>query len=530
MTTQKAINVSAHNIANVNTDGYSRQSTVLSASEVATFGGIAFGTGVKITDVERVYDSLLNVQLRDAESIFSKLDTEAEILSRLEGILNDLDGAGLNDPLNDFFNTIQDVSLNPASYPERVTMISSGTVLAERINLLDSRIRQNFGNVNVEVEETVSEINSLSERVAEINHQISVLGVAGVSANDLLDQRDRILSEIGNYLDITTAEDDLGKVDVFVGGGFFLVSGVETVELETKLASDNSNAVQVVSGGVVIDDKMTGGTLKGLVNGRDHLLETKDKLDRLAASLSIEFNIVHRAGIGLDSSTNVDFFKIPNVDTVSLNTNTGGAVIAPGSISDLTQLTLDEYEVRFYSPSQYNIINLSDRTITSTGVYTSGSNITFDGITIAITDLVGTPQSGDTFTVSITDNAGQAFGVSIDDPSKIAAATDALALPGDNRNALLLMDLNNAPTIDGTSYSDYYQGIAADVGITTAEVITNRNAQEVVVAQVEQGVQAISGVSLEEEATKLLSLQRAFEAAARVIKTADEMYEILVNL
>ncbi len=529
LTNQKAINVTSHNIANANTPGYTKQTAVIEAMDPVNYGGLYYGTGVTVSSIERVYDSFQATQIRSANSELSKYDSLGTHLSAVENVINDFSGEGLSSSIDKFFNSFSDLASSPATGAERSALLSNAGVLSDEFNNISSTVKQNISQINSGMSATVDRINTLGSQIAELNRQITTVEVAGTSANDLRDQRDNLLKELSSMADISTVENKDGKIDVYISGSF-LVAGVKVSPLSVAINPENPDVYNIMSNGMALNGRLTGGSLKGDLDGISYLKDTLSRLDYLAASLVKNVNLTHRSGYGLDGSTGVDFFSGPSVYTSSSSRNTGGAVIAGGTVSDLSQLTLDDYEVRFSGPSKYTIVDTNTNAVVSSGAYTSGSPITFDGLSFTITDNTGAPAAGDTFTVSATKNASQYIGVAITDGNKIAASSSSATLPGDNTNATALANLRNSVTTGGMSFSNYYNSIVTDVGTAVSEANSNKSAQQNVAQQLDQARQSTSGVSLEEEAISLIKLQRAYEAAAKVMSTASAMFDSLLSI
>ncbi|MBI5827733.1 MAG: flagellar hook-associated protein FlgK [Deltaproteobacteria bacterium] len=530
LTTEKAINVTSHNIANANTPGYTRQEAVLEPQEPVMFGGLMFGTGVKVVDVKRYYQNFQTVQLRDSYSSLSGYQSLEELVKKLEGKFNDFSGSGLSSSLNAFFNSISDISNSPSSYGERSNLLSNASVLAQRFNDIDSSIRLDFSNINNEITSNVYRINNYASQIADLNKQIATVEISGTSANDLRDQRDVLLEGLSKIVNITTVENATGQVDVSIAGGFALVAGYKTFAVETEVNNDNPNVLNIKSSGTVINSRITGGSLKGILDGAGYYQKAHDKLNLLAASLTKEMNVQHAAGYGLDGSTGLNFFSPQSIYSAPSSFNTGGAVISGNSITDFSQLTLDDYDVRFASPAAYTIVNKGTGAVVASGAYTSGSPITVDGISFTISDNSGAPATGDSFTISVTKNAARDLSVAITDPNKIAAASTAAGVPGDNTNALAMVGLKNSPATKGSTFLDYYNGIVSDIGVVANEASSNVQARKSVAEQLQTARDSASGVSMEEEAVNLVRLQRAYQAAAKVVATVDQMFDELLSI
>ncbi|MBI5893022.1 MAG: flagellar hook-associated protein FlgK [Deltaproteobacteria bacterium] len=540
MTAQTAIQVTANNIANVNNPDYKRQRVNMSSASMILSGGTIIGTGVAVDGIERVYDRFLQLQIYNSKSSLGRYSKEEYVLSRLEAVFNDLEGYGLTNVLNEFFNAVQDTANDPTSYAARVALLGKGDTLAARINGMESRIRQQTSDINKEISGKVSDVNNLASQVASINQEILKAESSGGTANDLRDKRDALIKSLSEYIDITVLDNNDGQKTILAAGGNPLVESAFSAAMGVRADANNDGNYDVVfpdvTGGYTdITDNISSGSLKGLINTRDNTFTPSfTKLKTIAASITKEFNEIHRAGYGLDGSTGNDFFNALTPDVTANSTNTGGALVTTSGIINLSQVTLSDYEIRFTSSTTFSIVDTTNNTVISTGAaYTSGANIDFDGIRVVITDTPGTPQAGDVFKVSITKNAAMNFGVSLTDANKFAAATQAAALPGDNRNALALAALKDDSTVlsNGTAtFSTYYASIVADIGTKAQDSSRNASFQDVVVNQMENNMDSVSGVSMEEEAANLVKYQYAYQAAAKIITVVDDLFNTLVNL
>ena len=527
---QKAISVTSHNISNANTPGYTRQRAVLEPMNPINVGGLLFGTGVNVTSIQRIYDSFQSTQLRAADSKLSSYDTGYGLMKTLETMLYDVNGSGLSTPLDDFFKAFHNVANNPESSAERSTLLSSATILADRFNSIDASIRQNLDNINNSVAAQIDQVNALAAQVADLNNQIGVVEIAGVTANDLRDKRDLLLDSISKIVDITTRENENGAVDVYVAGGSFLVTGNRSAPLSAEINNSNPFLYDIISNGSDISGSISGGAIKGLIDASTKYRETLDKINLMAATLVKEVNVQHRAGYGLDGSTGVDFFTPLAVNMKASAGNTGGAVITGGNVVDQSLLTLSNYEIRFTGPSNYTVVNTSNNTVVTNGAYTSGSAISFDGISFMITDNTGAPAAGDTFRVDTVGSAAHYIGVAVSDTKQVAAASSAATVPGDNTNALAMAGIKDLTVLNGITLNQYFNAMVADIGVVTNSASTNADAQRKVVEELQLAKDSLSGVSLEEEAVNLIKLQKAYEASAKLMTTADKMFDALLAI
>jgi len=529
MANQKAMNVTAHNITNANTDGYTRQRAILSTNNPVNFGGLYFGTGVNATGIQRVYDSFQTIQLRSSMSLLSKYETTGQHLSAMEAILNDFDGSGLSTRLDALFNSFQEVATNPSSYGERSALLANAGVLADTFNTIDSSIRLNVSNINSTIESKVTEINSLTSQIAGLNLQVSASELSGLQANDLKDRRDLLLDDLAKIVDISVSENENGQSDVFLGGSF-IVAGNKASLVSLEADPGEAGSYDIILNGATINDRISAGSLRGDLDALDYYSQVHDKVNLLAATLVKEVNLQHSAGYGTDGSTGTDFFSPLSVYSRANSSNTGGTVISGGTVTDLSQGTLDDYEIKFSGPASYTVVNTGTNMVVSGGAYTSGSAITFGGLSVTVTDGSGTPAAGDKFFVSVRENAARDFSVAVTDPAKVAASSTAAGVPGDNSNALALADLRDAATVDGSSFGRFYSRIVTDLGTDVNSARLNADAQGMFTQELVAARESTSGVSLEEEAINLVKLQRAYEAAVKVLSTVDQMMDTILRL
>ena len=203
------------------------------------------------------------------------------------------------------------------------------------------------------------------------------------------------------------------------------------------------------------------------------------------------------------------------------------------TIADASLLTFDTYQIVFTSASAFNVVDTTTgSTVTTGATYTSGADITFDGLTAVITNNTGAPAAGDIFTVDAHSDAAVNLSVALTDTDQIAASSTAAGVPGDNLNALALVDIHTTrqSTLGDITLNDYHAVTIGNVGSTTREVSTSLSGKGAETEQVLALRESVSGVSLDEELTNLLSFQRAFEASARLITVADELLQTVIAL
>jgi len=533
LASQTGIQTTSHNIANVDTPGYTRQRIGTRTGDPVNIGGNPIGTGVFVNGIERSYDRFLGLQIMDAREKMGHYGALRDTLGRLEGLFNDSSGLGLGDTLDNLFNSLNDVANDPSSYAARSAILSTASTLADRITSIDRRMRDEIDLIEGKLKGEVESINSLTTSIAGLNVDIQSSESNGNTANDLRDERDRLLNDLAGRIDVSMFENDSGQVTVLTAGGNPLVADSITTSLSVTPDNNNGGYYDIYAGNNKITAHVSTGSVKGLLEARDNdFLPALDKLDTLSASLTKEFNVLHTQGYGLDGSTGLNFFT-PISPAVVANGDNGGGATASVSVQTLSALTLDEYEVRFTSSSTYNIVNTTDGTNVSSGnSYSSGGNIDFDGLRVVISDVTGTPQSGDVFSVKSAEGAARAFGVALTEPDKFAAASSSSALPGDNSNVLSMTDLRGGKFLSNgnASFSSFYSSLVTDVATASRFATLNSDAQTVVMEELESYRESVSGVSIDEEGLNLIRYQQSYEAAAKVINIVNELFDTLVSL
>jgi flagellar hook-associated protein 1 FlgK len=533
MATQRSISVVSHNIANANTEGYSRQRAILETRDPGESSGLLFGRGVTISEISRIYDPFIEATLQDAIASYSYYSNKGAVLSNVEGIINDLATEyGLSYAINEFFNGFQDVSNDPASATERGSLLAKAAVLTDTLQNIDQRIKQELTSIGEQIDALVTEVNSLGNRIADVNDEIRFMENRGLNPNDLLDLRDTLLKELSEVMDISTYTDNDGTLTVLLGTGVKLVAGGELTELTLESPNLTTGSYEIYSAGAVeVVSRLSGGAIKGLIDGRDEALSTLKQIDVLTASIYQDVNVLHATGFGLDDSTGLDFFSGMQIYTEADGDNTGGTQVSASSINNLSALTLDDYQINFSGASTYTIINAdTGGVVVAGGTYTSGAAIVFEGISVTISDNTGAPSVGDSYDVSATHGISGTIEVDVTDTDEIAASSTLAGVPGNNINALAMSALRDAKNTDGKTFVDYHTSILTGVGVESNFISVNILLQESAVQSLSQSRESISGVSLEEEAVELIKLQRSFEAAAKLITMADEMFQTILNL
>ena len=526
---QSALNTTSNNIANVNTPGYADEKAILEPVDHIDLSGSNQGAdspgGVAVTSVQRQFDSFLQAQIYQRQQSMSSSDASSNTLGQLEQVFNETGQTGLATSFNTFVNDWQQVASNPTASAGRNTLLSDSQALVSAAQDKQGAIEDAIKQANDTIKGTVDTVNSLASSIAQLNGQIvAAQGTASGSLAQLMDQRDNLMQQLSQSINFSYYTDNTGQVSILAGMGQNLVSGAKTNALSAQ--QDTNGDYQMYLNGTNITSNITGGTLGGLISARSDA-ETQGllPLNRFMAGLTQQVNNIQKQGFGLDGSTGNPFFS-----PLTLATSSNSSASITASVTNESQLTLDQYNIKIDTSNNYNVYDNQTGKLVTSGAYTSGGAINFDGIQTVIT---GSASSGDTFTVDPLKNAVNNMQVAITNGDQIAASSSASGLPGDNSNALAMVNaLNNTQvsSLGGQTMMDYYQGIVSTTGSLSKAASDNQTFESNLLDQLNQQRDSVSGVSIDEESVNLIKYQQAYEAAAKVVQTTSELFQTLMNL
>ncbi|MDO8313694.1 MAG: flagellar hook-associated protein FlgK [Rugosibacter sp.] len=420
---QAGMLTTSHNISNASTAGYSRQQ-IVQGTNTPVFSGVGFlGQGTNVQTVKRIYDQFLGSQVLSAEAGASEMESYLAQISQIDNLLAD-PSSGLSPALSNFFKGVQDVAANPASIPARQSMLSGGQALIARFQALDQRLAEIRDGTNQQIAGQITQINTYSSQLADINQRI-VLAQAGGNQppNDLLDQRDQMLKDLNKLIRVTTVAQSDGSFSVFIGSGQPLVIGNQTYQLKAVPAADDSGRTTVALVGVggtpltLPESQITGGSLSGLLNFRSQALDgAQNALGRIALTLAQNFNDQHKLGQDLTGALGQNFFTVaaPTVQPSSLNTGTGAPVVSIDGAS-IAQLTASDYRLRFVGGT-YQLTRLADNQVQTFATLPQ----TVDGMTINAG--AWSPNANDSILIQPTRHGASNIAMAFSDARLVAAA------------------------------------------------------------------------------------------------------------
>ena len=294
------MDVTGHNIANVNTPGYSRQNPVYEAKKPAPYGGVLLGRGVDTTQIVRAGDQFIENQLmRQESSMFSSKEIE-NYMDILEGLFNENSETSISAMLADFWNSWHDIANNPSGASERIAIYEHSALLSEQFNALDTGLARLEVDLTNAMSVGIEKINQITMEISQINNEIVGMEVSGI-ANDLRDKRNTLVSELSGYIDVNTFEQDNGSLTIVTVKGCILAHGNDRYNLE--LGGDNGDRLEWQGSGdttVDITDYVTNGKIGGWLDMRDEIIGkyTRD-LDAMAEEFIWAVNQQHSQGVGL---------------------------------------------------------------------------------------------------------------------------------------------------------------------------------------------------------------------------------------
>lgn len=508
---QNALNTTSNNISNVYTPGYNRELTILGQSRA--------DAGVQVNDIQRQFNQYVASQLNASTSASSALRTYGNQISQIDNLLADRE-AGLAPLMQNFFSSLEDLASAPSDPAARQGVLGTANTLTAQFRAFDGYLQDMQEGINGQIRDEVTQINNTTEQLATLNREIALARArSGEAPNTLLNQRDQLVHELSERMDIRLNIQDGKSYNISLPNGQPLVTGTNHYRLE---AMDSPNDPQRTvlgyrdsSGNSVAlpEDTIKGGTLGGLMTFRSESLDkTQNQIGQLAVSLAVGFNEQHRLGVDLDGEQGGDFFTIGQPQAYSASRNSGTAEVASTSFdrANIDQLRATDYTVRFTDGDPQVIRKDNGQALPADEVTWAANKLSFGGITLTFD---GTPTSGDRFEVQPVRRAGANFEAQIADLDKIAAGS-LLSTDGD-------MAISGLRAEEGALQAALPEGgyrltLNGDGRLTSnAEVLRNGESFDLTNHRVEAGdVLTIDGVSftiekLPENGTVTLTLQAA---------------------
>lgn len=502
---QSALNTSSHNVANANTEGYTRQRANMQATPGMPAPGMnmsrepaQIGTGVQVTDLQRIREGYLDIQFRNQNKEYGYWEAKQDALDKIEGVMNEPSDTGLQKVMDQLWESWQDLAKEPESLSARAVVRQRAIAVAETFSAITNSLSEMQKDLDNVVQEKTIEINSLAQQIANLNKQIADVVPHGLQPNDLYDQRDVLIDKISKMAGVQVLQADKGMVNVRIEGRD-LVTGITSVPMtatkNTKtgfydiqlggadfIPTTGSLAGTFKSRGTATVTTVIGtdGTPKDVVTYSGPIPDILKRLDVLAVNLTKEINNIHSKGVNM--------FDIQNKKS-----NSSAPLQALPFFVDADAAAADPNTKTY--PSSARKIAINPAILNS-----------LNAIAAAQVDPVSS-SSGTSF-VGDGRNARDIASIKF---KTISAGTG----PG---------DLDATTTLD-----DYYRYTIAGLGVDSQEAKRMQGNSELLVGQVESQRQSVSGVSIDEEMAEMVKFQHAYSAAARVMTSMDEILDKVIN-
>lgn len=508
-TQQSALHTTGNNIANANTDGYTRQRVNFQATEAYPSLGLnrpqipgQIGTGVEAGSVQRIRESYLDIQYRAENNKLGYWESRANALEKMEEIMNEPSDTGLSKTIDQFWQSLQDLALDPTNAGARSVVKERGVAVAETFNYLSTSLKSVQGDLQNELDVSVKEINSIANQLNNINKQIASIEPNGYLPNDLYDERDVLLDKLSTLANI--------KVNYQKSGGNTLdiAEGSATVE--------------------ILDDR--GNVLGTLLSAKEQ------RVNEFKVSYSNTNELVETVSIGSKKIDVQDFNSMGKIssliDSYGSTYESGGETFVEGLYPEM----LDKLDTMAYSFARElnevhrNGWNLSD--FNENNEPTSQSSVNFFSF----------GQKADGSDNLLRDDAYKGAASLMQISSKIEESTDNIAAAyqkvgataqiGDGSNAINLAEVKNKTfSIGGkkTTLQNYYESLIGGMAVNAQEAEKLTNNSTALKESVDQRRQSVSAVSLDEEMTNMIQFQHAYNASAKMITLQDEILDTIIN-
>lgn len=419
---QSGIATTQHNIANANTPGFTRQQILVSSRAGQPTGGGFIGQGVDVTGVKRIYDQFLNTQVLQEQNQASYLTAYHTAITQIDNLLAD-PTAGASPAMQSFFDALNGVANSPESMPARQTLLSNAQFAINRFQAIDQRLTDIANGLTGQITNSVNLVNSYAQQIATLNGNIkrATANGQGQQPNDLIDQRDQLISQLNQEIKTTVLRQADGTTSVFIGSGQALVMDEQAMRLQVIQSPNDPSKVDIayLSNGrtaTMQQSSLQGGNIGAYLAFRDQTLEpARNALGRVALGMAVSVNQQNQLGQDFNGALGGNLFNVavPRIDRNANNNPTSG--VPSVTIADITKLTTSDYQLKFNGGTSYTLLRLSDNVTTNFATLPQ----TVDGMTITAPAPVAI---GDSFLIRPTANGARDIALATNDTAKIAAA------------------------------------------------------------------------------------------------------------
>lgn len=556
---QSALSILSENVANVNSEGYCRQTPLILTQ--STTGSTYFA------GADRISDSLIQSRVLSQQSQTANSEAQSDYLAVLEALFDESSTTGLGSQLDAFWTALGDLANNPSGTSERAVLIEEATTLSNQYNNLSTQLDYLTIELNSEIATAIQEVNTISDELAQLSRQLVAAEDNSSAKNSISDQIDLKLSELSTYMSIDALQDEDGNLTVLTSGGYPLVSDGQSY----SLAMDGTDLVWQGDGSnrQIVTDRISEGTIGAWLTLRDvTIAELSANLDEAAQTLIWEFNSVYSQGVGLEGFDSLTGTYAVDDSSTALGSSASGLTfydeICDGSFglqifdADGDPVSTTPVEITIDA----DVTSLSDL---ATAISAANANI---NASVVDGQLLIEGQNGYTFAFSDDDsNVLAALGLNtffdgtdaatIAVNSTVSSQTDYLAagcldsdtgaiVEGDNTCALNLCNLETQQTdmqrwsytrgssatadTSSVSFADYWNSLIGTLGSDSAGASASLESDQALLDSLTVMQEEVSGVSLDEEMTNMIKYQQAYEAAAKLLETAQVLIDTLLEI
>jgi len=569
---QASLNTVGHNIANANTDGYSRQrvNTVTMSPTGEVYGSRGLnqaGTGVAVGSIIRARDAFTDRQLWKESSTLGYSQTSSEGLSRIEDVFSEPSDTGVQTVLNQFWTSWQTLSTNASDSGARTTVAQRGVAVVNAIQHAAQQLYERVENINSSIALDVSNINQITANIHTLNQQIAFTEVGGNDhANDLRDSRDLLVDQLAKLVNVSVQEDSAGNYTIKSGelGNLTLLDDTGHTELGTETTFDPTFGYEVTKVIVAADSSavdFTNGEVKALIDSRDSsttgIFAYMTSLDKISQFLLEDFNDVHKAGFGTDNVTGRNFFGTDSSTDYS-TAPAGGWINALMVNPEITDSTAGLALIAAKTAANGIAVTTGSTNtdsevpvVSTTGTYSGGSTSTAVVVKVDSVDGIGnvsgitySTDGGANWSSALTGSSPYTLSINgltinLDTSTLTAPAVDNIynftLSAGNNAsgdNAILLgRSLKNdvSATLGDISLDAFYTSMIGALGVQAQDAQRLNTNQQTVIDHLTNLRASTSGINMDEEMTDMIRFQKAYNASARVLTAMDEMLDKLIN-
>ena len=544
---QRTVTTAGHNIANQNTEGFSRQQQ---STQTAFPQPNGIGNGSEPSPTTRVFDRFVQRKIVQETPRSGVFTTREEFFSKLEIVFSEMSDSGLHRAMNDLWNSWSQLAHQPESDVVRTRVRNQGDTLATRFRDTHAQLQSLRKEADARIQGAVNQINNLAQQVKELNRQIYSYEISGHHANDARDARELAVEKLSKLVDVNMIENSNGRTSVIIGRDWTLVEGDQVFELDATLRGGEAGMVSI--DGIATHDHrrdlirtFRGGEMTELIQMRDEtIVGYMDQLDELAFGVAAKVNQPHSTGTGINSAADLmksAYALTPEARAQPMPFLQDGVFQLHLVDRDNSILETYEIEVQAGVDSLEDIVNrinqtVNDPNLMAASIGEDGSmfletgqsrRFIFGDDQTAITQVMGFNSFFETLKGAADLRISPRI---LEDPNAISTGRDLIS--GDNQVALAIARLQNQPTMreETVTFGEYYNSILGDIGLRVQRNQVEKAQQDNMVQQFREIRSSISAVNMDEELADMIQHQKAYEASARYVSTVDEMMQTLINM